>query len=295
MPPPVRPDLVAAPLFVVLWSTGFIGAKYGLPYIEPITFLVIRFALASAVLAAWVVLARAAWPTWAQARDAALVGILLHAVHLAGIFTAIDLGTQAGVAALIIGLHPVLTAVIARQLLRERLSPSQWAGILLGVLGVALVVARKLAAGIGDGRGVGLCLVALAAISTASILQKNRAGNVPLRSTTLVQFLAATAVVIPFSLLFETREVIWSGELVFAMAWLVLVLSVGAVSLLLFLIRRGAASNVASLFFLVPPTTAMMAWGLFGEVMGPIEIAGVAAAAAGVLMVNRPAFLARRR
>ena len=293
MTTPFRLEILAAPLFVVLWSTGFIGAKYGLPYIEPMTFLVLRFALVALALALWVVLARAAWLTRAQARDAAVIGILLQAVYLGGVFKAIDLGVEAGVSALIVGLQPVLTAFIARQFLGERLSPLQWAGIWVGVIGVALVVTRKLEAGIGDWRGVALCLAALAAISVASVLQKTRATDHPVRASTLVQFLAALVVLVPLSLAFETRAVVWSGELIFAIAWLVLVLSLGAISLLLFLIRRGAASHVASLFFLVPPVTALIAWAMFGEVLGPLEIAGVAVAAIGVLMVNRPGLFTR--
>lgn len=288
MPVPFRPAVLAAPVFVLLWSTGFIGGKFGLPYVEPMTFLAIRFALVSTALTAWVLLARAPWPSWPQAREAALVGALLHAVHIGGIFTALSLGTEAGTAAVIIGLHPVLTALIARQALGERLLPGQWAGIGIGVLGVVLVVTRKLEAGVGDLRGVALCLMSLAAISAASVRQKAHGGGIPLRSGTLIQFLAATAVVTPLAFAFESRAVVWSGELIFAMAWLVLVLSLGAVSLLLFLIRRGAASSVASLFFLVPPTTALIAWGLFGEVLGPVEIAGVGVTALGVVMVNRP-------
>ena len=294
MTAPFRLDILAAPLFVVLWSTGFIGAKYGLPHIEPATFLVLRFVFVAAALVLWVVLARTAWLTLVQARDAAIIGILLQAVYLGGIYKAIDLGVEAGVAALIVGLQPVLTAFIARQFLGERLSTMQWGGIALGALGVGLVVMRKLDAGIGDWRGVALCLVALAGISTASILQKTRAADHPMRTSTLVQFLAALAVLAPLSFAFETREVTWSAELILAMTWLVLAMSLGALSLLLFLIRRGAASNVASLFFLVPPTTALMAWGIFGEVLGPVEIAGVGLAAIGVLMVNRPALFARR-
>jgi len=288
MAPPFRPEILAAPLFVLLWATGFIGAKYGLPYIEPVTFLMLRFLLVAAALLLWVLLARSAWLTWAQARDAAVIGILLQAVYLGGIYKAIDLGIEAGVSALIVGLQPVLTAFIARQFLGERLTPVQWAGIALGFLGVGLVVMRKLDAGVGDWRGVVLCLGSLAGISIASILQKTRATGHPVRSSTLVQFIAALAVLVPLSFAFETREVTWSTELILTMAWLVLVMSLGALSLLLFLIRRGAASNVASLFFLVPPTTAVMAWGIFGEVLGAIEIAGIAVTTLGVMMVNRP-------
>jgi drug/metabolite transporter (DMT)-like permease len=289
-----RLEILAAPLFVVLWSTGFIGAKYGLPYIEPVTFLLLRFVLVAAALSLWVTLARTQWLTWRQARDAALIGILLQAVYLGGVYKAIDLGIEAGVSALIVGLQPVLTAFIARQFLGERLSGVQWAGIVLGLLGVGLVVMRKLDAGIGDWRGVALCLGSLVGISIASILQKTRAARHPVRSSTLVQFLAAVMVLMPLSFGFETREIIWSTELIMTMAWLVLVMSLGALSLLLYLIRHGAASNVASLFFLVPPTTALMAWGIFGEVLGPVEIAGVAVTTIGVLMVNRPGLFSRR-
>lgn len=283
-----RPEALAAPLFVLLWSTGFIGAKYGLPYAEPATFLALRLAIASALLGAWVVLARAAWPSPAQMLDAALIGVLLHAVYLGGVYQAISLGTEAWVSALIVGLHPVLTALIARRWLGERLGAPQWLGIGLGFLGVALVVARKLEAGIGDWRGVALCLASLAAISVASILQKARAGSHPVRSSTLIQFLAALAVLTAYAFAFERREIAWTAEMLAALAWLVVVLSLGALSLLLYLIRRGAASVVASLFFLVPPTTALMAWAAFGERMGWVELAGVAATAIGVLMVNRP-------
>lgn len=286
------PEALAAPLFVLLWSTGFIGAKYGLPYAEPATFLALRLAITSALLGAWVLLARAPWPSPAQMLDAAIVGVLLNAVYLGGVYQAIAFGTEAWVSALIVGLHPVLTALIARRWLGDRLEALQWAGIGLGFLGVALVVARKLEAGIGDWRGVALCLGSLLAISVASILQKARAGNHPVRSSTLVQFLAAFAVLVPFALLFETREVTWTAEFALALGWLVVVLSLGALSLLLYLIRRGAASVVASLFFLVPPTTALMAWAAFDERMGWVELAGVAATAIGVLMVNRPGLFA---
>jgi drug/metabolite transporter (DMT)-like permease len=293
MPPSLRPAALAAPIFVLLWSTGFIGAKYGLPYAEPATFLILRFALVALALAAWVVLARRPWPTWRQAREAAVIGVLLQAVYLGGVYQAISMGTEAGVSALIVGLQPVLTALIARQFLGERLSAVQWGGIGLGCLGVALVVLRKLEAGIGDFHGVLFCLASLAAISVASTLQKRQGASHPVRSSTLVQFLAAIAFLVPFSLIFETRQVIWSTEFSLTLAWLVVVMSLGALSLLLYLIRRGAASVVASLFFLVPPTTALMAWPLFGETLGPVEIGGVLVTTLGVLMVNRPDLFGR--
>lgn len=293
MPSGFRADLVVAPLFVVLWSTGFIGAKLGLPHAGPLTFLTLRFALVVALIGGWVALSSARPISLRQAADAALIGVLIHAVYLGGVFTAISMGVEAGMSALIVGLQPIATALIARRALGERLGALQWAGMAIGVAGVALVVARKLGDGVGDWRGVGLCLVSLVAIATASILQKTRAGDHPMRAATLVQFAAAALAIAPFAYLFETNRIEWTGEFVFALGWLVLVLSVGAVTLLYMLIRRGAASNVASLFFLVPASTALIAWALFGERLTPVELGGVAATATGVMMVNRPEIFRR--
>lgn len=295
MRPELPLDRLVAPVFVVLWSTGFIGAKLGLPHAEPMTFLALRFAIVAALFALWVAAAGAALPSGAQARDAAIVGTLLHVCYLGGVFQAIALGTEAGVSALIVGLQPVLTTFIAARLLGERLVPLQWAGMALGIAGVGLVVARKLEAGIGDWRGVALCTGALAAISAASVFQKMRGTQTPMLGGSLVQFAVAAVLCSALALGVETREIAWTGEFAFALGWLVLVLSLGAVSLLLVLIRRGAASNVASLFFLVPPSTALIAWALFGERMGPPELAGMALAALGVLIVNRPGLLSRAR
>lgn len=283
----------AAPLFVLLWSTGFIGAKYGLPDAEPLTFLSLRYALVIVILATWTWGAGARWPTPRQALEAAVIGTLLHGVYLGGVFVAISLGTEAGLAALITGLQPVLTALAAWLILGDRLGGVQWAGMAAGFGGVALVTARKLSDGIGDWQGVALCLTSLAAISLASILQKRWASDHPMRGATVMQFLGALAVTLPVSLIFEQQRVEWTADFVFALGWLVLVLSVGAVSLLIVLIRRDAAANVASLFFLVPASTALIAWAMFGETMGPLELGGVALTALGVLMVNRPGMFRR--
>lgn len=291
----IRLDALAAPIFVVLWSTGFIGAKYGLPYVEPFTFLGIRFTLVAVLFALWVWLTGAPLPTRAQARDAAIIGVLLHGVYLGAVFWAISLGVEAGVSALIVGLQPVLTALIAARVLGERLCRVQWVGMALGFAGVGLVVAHKLGDGFGNWHGVGLCVIGLIGISVGSILQKTRGADHPRRSATGVQFAAALVLIWPMSFLIETQVVVWSFELIFAMVWLIFVLSFGAVLLLTLLIRRGAATNVASLFFLVPPTTALMAWAVFGESLGPVELIGVAATAVGVLLVNQPQILRWRR
>lgn len=280
---------LSAPLFVLLWSTGFIGAKFGLPYAEPFTLLALRFGLVAGLFAFWVWATGAALPNPVQMRDAALIGLLMHGVYLGGVFWAIDLGVPAGVSALIVGLQPILTALIARHWLGERLVGMQWLGLALGFGGVALVVARKIDAGLGDWRGVALCVIGLAAISVGAILQKSRGRDHPLGGAMAVQFAAAAAFCLGCSAMLETQSLRWTPQLLGAMAWLVGVLSFGAILLLNRLIRRGGASAVASLFFLVPPVTALIAWPLFGETLGPVEGVGVAVAALGVLLVNRPA------
>lgn len=277
----------AAPLFVVLWSTGFIGAKYGLPYAEPMTFLSIRFAIAGMLIALWVAASGARWPRRAQLPHLLLVGALLHGGYLGGVFTAIWLGVEAGVSALIVSLQPILTAVLARWMLAERMTRVQWIGLVLGFAGVALVVQQKLGAGLGDGRGVALCVMGLIAISVATLYQKRYCADAPMRAGTAVQYLGALGITVPLMLVFETRQIAWTGEFVFALGWLVLVLSIGAVGLLMLLIGRGAASKVASLFFLVPPCTALIAWPLFGETLGPLALLGVAMAVGGVALVMR--------
>ena len=281
--------LLAAPLFVILWSTGFIGAKYGLPHVEPMTFLSVRFALTLMLLGLWIAALRAPWPRGGEWGHLIVVGALLHGTYLGTVFTAIWLGVAAGIAALIVSLQPIATAFLARWVVGERLVARQWIGLGLGIAGVALVLERKLDSGIGDLRGVALCFVGLFAISYATLHQKRYCADVPMKSGNFVQYLGALIVVAPLALLLETNRIEWTGEFVFALLWLVLVLSLGAVGLLMLLIKRGAASSVASLFFLVPPCTSLMAWGLFGETLGPLAIFGMALAVIGVaLVVLRP-------
>ncbi|MEO1493237.1 MAG: EamA family transporter [Pseudomonadota bacterium] len=284
----MRLDPLVAPVFVVLWSTGFIGAKLGLPHAEPMTFLAIRFAAVAALLALWVQAAGAPWPTWREVRDQALIGALLHFYYLGGVFVGISLGVEAGTTALIVGLQPVLTALIAYRFLGERMVAVQWIGIAAGLAGVILVVLRKMDAGLGDPLGVFFCVMGLLGISVGSILQKSRAADTPMRGGNTVQFATASVCCFLCALIFEDRTVEWAPAFIIALGWSILPLSIGAITLLYVLIKRGAASNVASLFFLVPPCTALFAWALFDEVLGPVEIFGMALAAFGVLLVNRP-------
>lgn len=274
--------------FVFLWSTGFIGARFGLPYAEPATFLVIRFALVVALMLPLALALRAPWPgSGGQILHIGVAGILLHGGYLGGVFTAIHLGMSAGLAALIVGLQPLLTAFAAAPILREAVTARQWAGLALGLGGVALVVLDKITLAELSSASVAMTLVALASITAGTLYQKRYCGAFDLRTGSVIQFVAAALVMAPFAMAFETREVRWTAEFVFAVAWLAVVLSLGAISLLTLLIRRGAATRVASLFYLVPPVTALIAYFVFGETLSGTAFAGMAVAVAGVALVVR--------
>ncbi len=279
--------LGAAALFVLLWSTGFIGAKLGVPHAEPLTFLALRFILATALLLILALATRAPWPRDPrQVLHLCVAGVLLHTLYLGGVYVAMSLGVEAGLSALIVSTQPVLVAALAGLLLGEKVTPRQWLGLALAICGVTLVVWRKLGGGFGTLEGVALCLVSLCAIAGATLYQKRFCGAMDLRSGSVIQYAAAALTASLGSLVFEEQRVDWSGELIFALAWLVLLLSLGAVSLLYWLIRRGEAAKVASLFFLVPPVTALVAWPVFGETFGLPALAGMVVTVVGVALVN---------
>ncbi len=274
-----------AALFVLLWSTGFVGAKYGLPYAEPFTFLAVRLAIAAALLALAAVVTRTRL-TRRHAVRAAVSGLLLHATYLGGVFWAISRGTPAGVSAVVVSLQPVLVALLAVPLLGERLRRVQGVGLALGVLGVGLVVAPGIGGAL-PGRGVLACLIALAGGTLGTLWQKRQGQDIPLLWGTAVQYAAATVVLSALSALTEDQQVTWSPRFVGALVWLVVVLSIGAVLLLLVLLQRGSAAGVSSLLYLVPPATAVEAYLLFGERLSPVSLVGIAAAAVGVALVVR--------
>lgn len=277
---------LAPPVFVVLWSTGFVGAKFGLPYAEPMTFLAIRFALAAAALA---VLARLFGEVWDRDHDwrgAALIGVLIHAIYLGGVFIAISRGMSAGLSALIVSLQPVSTVVLARYLLGETMRPIQWAGIGLGLVGVGLVVWRNLDVGATDLTSIFLCFFGMGAASFASVLQKRRAAGGRLASDSAVQFVAASLVCAAASFGLESKEINATIEFYGALAWMVIVLSLGAITILYYMLRQGEASRVSSQFFMVPAVTALMAWAMFGETFGGFELAGLVVAGFGVALVT---------
>ena len=276
-------------LFVFLWSTGFIGAKFGLPYAEPLSFLLTRYGLVITLMLLLALATRAPWPKEAaQWWHIGLSGVLVHAVYLGGVFIAISHGLPAGVTALVVGMQPLLTACSAGWLLGEKVTPRQWGGLVLGFLGVGLVVSGKLSdANLGP--MLWPAVIALLGITAGTLYQKRFCARFDLRTGSVIQFVPTALLTAVAVALFEDYRIDWTGEFVFALAWLVLVLSLGAISLLNLLIRNGSAVNVASLFYLTPPTTALVAWAAFGETLTLTATFGMLIAVSGVYLVARPA------
>ncbi|MGD8430173.1 MAG: DMT family transporter [Ectothiorhodospiraceae bacterium] len=280
-------QLAMPALFVLLWSTGFIGARLGLPYIEPFTFLSTRMLIASLLLFAVAILTRAPWPdSLTGAAHIAVAGLLVHGVYLGGVFWAIGHGLAAGVTAIIVSVQPLLTAALAGAVLKERIVPRQWIGLLLGLAGVALVVSSRISGGTASAVNVPGALLALLGITLGTLYQKRFCPRTDLRTGGTIQYAASGVVLFALALGLESRQIQWTGELVFALGWLVLVLSVGAVGLLFALIRHGAAARVASLFYLAPPFTAIFGFLLFDERLSPRALVGLAIVMAGVALVN---------
>jgi drug/metabolite transporter (DMT)-like permease len=274
--------------FVMLWSTGFIGARLGLPWIEPMTFLALRMALATLLLCGVALLTRAPWPRGTTAvAHTAIAGLLVHGCYLGGVFWAIDRGQAAGVTAILVALQPLLTATLVGPVLGERVSRGQWFGLLLGFVGVGLVIASRLDGGTATGETLTATLVALLGITLGTLYQKRFCPATDLRTGGTIQYAAAGLVLGGLALTLESNRIVWTGELIFALAWLVLVLSVGAIGLLFVLIRHGAASRVAALFYLAPPLTVIAAWLLFDERLGVGALLGLGIVVAGVALVQR--------
>lgn len=284
-------------VFVLIWSTGFIVAKFGLPYAPPLTFLAIRYFLSIACFLVWIRLARASWPEGrTQWLHLGVTGVLMHAGYLGGVWTAVKGGMGSGLAALIVGLQPVLTALWVSWLASteagqadQKVTGRQWLGLALGFGGLVLVVSRKF--GIGH-EVTALTLVAitvaLLSITAGTLYQKRFVRPADVRSANAIQLGAALLVTVPFAL-FETEAIAWNPHFVGAMAWSVLVLTLGGSSLLYLLIQRGAATAVTSLLYLTPPTTAVMAWLLFDELITISTVIGTALTAVGVSLVVRAA------
>jgi len=283
--------IFAAPaVFVVLWASGFIGAKFGLPYAEPLTFLTLRMAALVLLLGTVNLVTRPKWPSRINVLRSAITGLMVHGFYLGGVFVAIGNGMSAGLIALIVSLQPVLTSTLANRWLGERVAARQWLGLALGLLGVYLIVQQQMVSGEANGTAWIGAVVALLGISVGTLYQKRFGSGIDWRPAFLVQYAAAGLMFALGAAAFESFKVNWTPQFVFALAWLVLVLSFGAIWLLYFLIRRAAATRVASMFYLTPPLTALMAWGLFGERLAPVALVGMALCVAGVFLVNwRPA------
>jgi len=274
-------------VFVLLWSTGFIGARLGLPHAEPLTFLLIRYiaVMACMTLVAWIM--RAPWPaTPKEWFHIGVAGLLLHGVYLGGVFIAISKGLPAGVTSLVVGVQPLLTAVGAGWLLHETVLRRQWLGLFLGLVGVGMVVFGKIGAGFGV-EALWPAIAALMGITAGTLYQKRFCPPFDWRTGAIAQFLPTTVATFLLALFTESFRVEWTGEFVFALGWLVLVLSIGAISLLNWLIRHSDAVNIASLFYLVPPCTALVAWMLFGEAFTGLALMGMALTVWGVYLARK--------
>jgi drug/metabolite transporter (DMT)-like permease len=278
---------LAPPLFVVIWATGFIVARVVTPHAEPLTFLLVRYLLAALVLSLLVTAARLPWPrTWRDWRDGLVAGTLLHGFYLGGVFWSVKHGLPAGIAALVAGLQPLVTALLARPLLGEAVSGRRWAGIGLGFMGASLVVLPKLGHGGVPPLALFVCLLGMLSITLGTFWQKRTGGALDLRVNAAVQFMGAAAVTLPLVLLTEEGRMDPTLPLLGALAWAVFGLSIGAIGLLLFLIRQGAVVGVATLLYLVPPVAALMAFGLFGETLDLVQIVGMGLAALGVAVAS---------
>jgi drug/metabolite transporter (DMT)-like permease len=285
-------DRIAPPLFVLIWSTGWIAAGYAARTSDPLTFLTVRYAMAGVALALFAAFAGSRWPTRGRDWAAAMIsGVLLHAIYLGGVWWAVRHGLPASISGLLAALQPILTAALAPILIREPISRRQWLGVLVGVAGVALVLAPRLAGVTGEALRAATApilvnVVAMISVTLGSFFQKRFVAAGDLRTTTAAQYLGAALVTAPAALATEELRIGLDATTVLTMLWSVFALSIGAIGLLLALIRRGAVARAAALIYLVPPTVALEAWLLFGEALTPLQIAGMALAALGMALTT---------
>lgn len=275
-----------APVFVFIWSTGFIIAIYGMPHAEPMTFLVLRFLGVLLFMCPIVWIFKAPWPRAQQVIHIAISGIFLQAGYVGGVWVAVKQGMSAGLIALIVGLQPILTAWLAA-FIAERVTRLQWLGLLLGLFGVGLVVWTKLSLIGLSASSLVFAALALLSITAGTLYQKKYCSQFDIRTGSVIQFAASLLVCLPLMLIFETMEVEWVPELIASLLWGILAISIGAISLLFILIRNGAATRVTSLMYLTPPTTALMAWILFNEPITWVIGLGIALTSSAVVLVNK--------
>lgn len=285
---------LAPPLFIVIWASGYVVAKAAAVHAEPLSFLLWRYAGVVLLMGTLALVARARWPSWRDAAHLAVAGTGIHALYLGGVWVAIREGMPAGIAALIVNLQPVLTAALAA-FVHERVRPVQWIGVVLGFAGVVLVVMHKLGTEGLSFWPVALCVMALMAMTLATLYQKRFVPQFDLRCGQAVQAAAAFVVTLPFGLAFEHGAIDWTPQVVAAMLWSVAVLTGVGSSLMFFMLREGQATRVTGLMYLVPSVTALMAWLMFGETLGLNAVIGMLVTLAGVYLVVKPAMPPGRR
>jgi drug/metabolite transporter (DMT)-like permease len=279
---------VAPGIFVLLWATGFLIARLGVPYAQPLTILAIRFVLAAIMMAGVALVMRAPWPrSWRRIGHIATIGILLHAVYLGGCYVAIYAGMPAGMAALIAGFQPILTATMAGPILGERTRALQWIGIAIGFVGLMMVLWERMVIDLRHPAALLFAILSLLGITSATIYQKRFCPSFDLRSGTAIQYLAASVVMVPLAFFLGIGDIVWAPTFIFALAWLVIVLSGVSIALLTWMISRGAASKVASLFYLTPPIAAIGSYFWFDETLSPLALAGMAVIVFGLYLLNR--------
>lgn len=281
--------LLAPAAFVIIWATGFIIARLVAPYIEPLTFLLVRYIMAGLVLAVIALLLRSVWPkTWRDIRNGLVSGILLHGLYLGGVFWSVRHGMPGGITSLIAGLQPIATAALVGPLLGESVSLRRWSGVLVGLTGAIVVVWPKI--GVADGIPtipLIICILAMFSITFGTIWQKKTGSKVDLVTNTVVQYAGAFMITLPMVLATETMKFTLNTELIFGWFWAVCGLSIGAILLLMMLIRQGAVAGVATVIYLVPPIAAIMAYFGFHETLTPIQIIGMGIAATGVAIASK--------
>jgi drug/metabolite transporter (DMT)-like permease len=272
-------------VFVLIWSTGFVVARLGMPFSPPFTFLELRYLLSIAVFCIWILIAKVPWPrSRAQWFHIGITGVLMHAGYLGGVWAAVKAGMGSGLSALIVGLQPVLTALWLSHRGGE-IKPRQWIGLLFGFLGLTLVLWNKLEQSTEISLKSGaFALMALMSISTGTLYQKRHVLACDVRTANTVQLIFAALATAPFCWL-EAESFVLTQQSMIAMLWSVFVLTIGGSSLLYMLIQKGAASKVSSLMYLVPPCTAFMAWLIFNEPISLITLMGVFLTAFSVYLV----------
>jgi drug/metabolite transporter (DMT)-like permease len=278
----------APAIFVLLWATGFLVAKLGVPYAHALTILSLRFVLAAVMMTVIALVTGAPWPrSWRRVGHIAMTGILLHAIYLGACYIAIYAGMPAGMAALIVGFQPILTAAFAGPLLAERVRPIQWVGIFIGFVGLMMVLWERIVIDLSHPIALIMALLSLLGITSATIYQKRFCPKFDLRSGAAIQYVAASVVIVPAAFWLGIGDIVWAPTFIFALAWLVVVLSGVSIALLSWMISRGAASKVASLFYLTPPIAAIGSYFMFDEMLSGLAIAGMAVIVAGLYLLNR--------